>query len=118
MVDIGIVNNEKVFLTSLAGGAFVDTSYMTAKNLKLVMGPLAYYLPFTELTALKTYDLEITVDGIRYDEKAYMFLLLNGKSVGIFSNFIDTGNISDGIMELIIIRESTTMEIANLFLRS
>ena len=116
MVDIGIVNDEKVFLTSLAGGAFVDTSYMTDKNLKLVMGPLAYYLkPFTELTALKTYDLEITVDGIKYDEKAYMFLLLNGKSVGTFSNFIDTGNISDGIMELIIIRESTTIEIANLF---
>ena len=116
MVDAGIVNKERVFLSSLAGGAFADTSYTTDKNLKLVMGSLAYYLkPLTELTTLKAYDIEITADDKTYQEKAYMFILLNGKSVGNFSNFIDTGNISDGIMELIIIKESTAIEIANLF---
>jgi len=116
MVDAGVVNHEKVFLSSLTGGAFADTSYTTDKNLKLVMGPLAYYLkPLTELTTLKAYDIEITADDKTYQEKAYMFILLNGKSVGNFTNFIDTGSISDGIMELIVIKESTPIEIANLF---
>jgi len=115
-IDVGLVNNEKIFLTSLAGGAFTDTSFSTDKNLKLMMGPLAYYLkPFTELSLVKAYDIEATVDGEKYAESVYMFLLINGKSVGNFSNFIDTANISDGIMELILIKESSPKEIANLF---
>lgn len=115
-IDVGLVNNENIFLTSLAAGAFTDTSFSTDKNLKLMMGPLAYYLkPFTELTSIKAYNIEVTVDGKRYSERVYMLLLINGKSVGNFSNFVDTANISDGIMELILIKESPTKEIANLF---
>lgn len=115
-IDVGLVNDEKIFLTSLAGGAFTETSFSTDKNLKWMMGPLAYYLkPFTELTSVRTYDIEVIADDKKYLENVYMFILLNGKSVGNFSNFVDTANISDGIMELILIKESSTIEIANLF---
>ncbi|MGB5824519.1 MAG: YegS/Rv2252/BmrU family lipid kinase [Proteocatella sp.] len=115
-IDVGLVNNENIFLTSLAGGAFTDTSFSTDKNLKLMMGPLAYYLkPFTELSSIRAYAIEAIVDGKKYSENVYMFLLINGKSVGNFSNFVDTANISDGIMELILIKESSTKDIANLF---
>lgn len=115
-IDVGIVNDEQIFLTSLAGGVFTDTSFSTDKNLKLMMGPLAYYLkPFTELSNIKAYAIEVDLDGKIYKENVYMFLLLNGKSVGNFTNFIDMANISDGVMELVLIKESPTLEIANLF---
>lgn len=115
-IDVGLVNKKQIFLTSLAGGTFTDTSFSTDKNLKLVMGPLAYYLkPFTEIANIKPYNIEIESDGRIYKESVYMFLLLNGKSVGNFTNFIDTADLSDGLMELVLIRESPTLDIANLF---
>lgn len=115
-IDVGIVNDQQIFLTSLAGGVFTDTSFSTDKNLKLMMGPLAYYLkPFTELSNIKAYAIEVELDDKVYKENVYMFLLLNGKSVGNFTNFIDMANISDGVMELVLIKESNTLEIANLF---
>ena len=115
-IDVGIVNDQQIFLTSLAGGVFTDTSFSTDKNLKFMMGPLAYYLkPFTELSNIKAYAIEVELDDKVYKENVYMFLLLNGKSVGNFTNFIDMANISDGVMELVLIKESNTLEIANLF---
>lgn len=115
-IDVGIVNYKHIFLTSLVGGIFTDTSFSTDKNLKFIMGPLAYYLkPLTELNNIKSYEIEVDVDNNVYKENVYMFLLLNGKSVGNFTNFIDTANISDGVMELVLIKESSTLEIANLF---
>lgn len=116
-IDVGKVNDKSIFLTSLAGGSFADTSFSTDKNLKLVMGPLAYYLkPLTEIANIKPYRVSIEADGKQYDENIYMFLLLNGKSVGNFTNFIEIADLSDGLMELVLIKESNTLEIANLFL--
>lgn len=116
-VDVGMINQERVFLSSLAGGMFVETSYATDGNLKQVFGPLAYYLkPISELVNIKSYKLRVETRDEIVEESAFLFLLLNGKSVGNFQNFIDLADVSDGMMELVLILDTgNPLESADLF---
>ena len=115
-IDVGLINKKQVFLTSLAGGNFVDTTFETDKKLKQRLGPLAYYLkPLTELTNIKAYPIKVTVDKVTYEEKATVFVMVNGNAVGTFDKFIDNADMADGVMELILITEATMLENISLF---
>ncbi len=115
-IDVGLINGNNIFLTSLAGGNFIDTTFETDKKLKQVLGPLAYYLkPLTEITSIKTYIVEVDVDGVLYTERISMFVLLNGNSVGNFDKFLDTADMSDGLMELVLINEAPVIDIISIF---
>lgn len=115
-LDVGQVNNKNIFLTSLAGGNFVETTYATDKNLKYMFGSLAYYIkPLSELTSLKSYNVRITVDGQHYNEKIAIFVMVNGAAVGNFDNFVTDASMSDGIMELVLIKESSAKDNLALF---
>lgn len=115
-IDVGLINKKQVFLTSLAGGNFVDTTFETDKKLKQRLGPLAYYLkPLTELTNIKTYPIKVTVDKVTYEEKVTVFVMVNGNAVGTFDKFIDNADMADGVMELILITEATMLENISLF---
>ena len=115
-IDVGLINDKHIFLTSLAGGNFVDTTFETDKKLKQRLGPLAYYLkPLTELANIKTYPVKVTVDGQIYEENISMFVLVNGNAVGNFDNFLDTADMTDGVMELVLIKEDKTIENLSLF---
>lgn len=115
-IDVGLINKKQVFLTSLAGGNFVDTTFETDKKLKQRLGPLAYYLkPLTELTNIKAYPIKVTVDQVTYEEKVTVFVMVNGNAVGTFDKFIDNADMADGVMELILITEATMLENISLF---
>ena len=115
-IDVGLVNKKQVFLTSLAGGNFVDTTFETDKKLKQRLGPLAYYLkPLTELTNIKAYPIKVTVDKVTYEEKVTVFVMVNGNAVGTFDKFIDNADMADGVMELILITEASMLENISLF---
>lgn len=115
-IDVGLINDKNIFLTSLAGGNFIDTTFETDKKLKQRLGPLAYYIkPLTELANIKAYPLKITVDGKSYEERVSIFVIVNGNAVGNFDNFLDMANMKDGVMELVLIKEATTIENLSLF---
>ncbi|MFC4804577.1 YegS/Rv2252/BmrU family lipid kinase [Filifactor villosus] len=117
-VDVGCVNNKDYFLSSLAGGVFVQTSFATDAGLKETLGPLAYYIkPLSELKNVKSFPLTIETDKETITENVYLFLLLNGRSVGNFTNFLKQTDIQDGKMEMILIKEGSPVETANLFLK-
>ncbi len=109
--DIGLVNEKMIFLTSLAGGNFIDTSFETDKKLKSVLGGLAYYIkPLADLTNVKSYDIKVTVDGKVYQERIVVFVIVNGSAVGNFDNFVNDADMSDGVMELVLIKEASAFE--------
>ena len=94
-VDFGLINGKKIFLSSYASGLFSKISYNTDKNLKKTIGKVAYYLNgLTELTNIKKFDLKMQIfDGKDYEdieEKAILFMILNGKSVAGFDEIISS----------------------------
>ncbi|MDO5088296.1 MAG: YegS/Rv2252/BmrU family lipid kinase [Leptotrichiaceae bacterium] len=117
--DFGLINDSTVFLSSYAGGLFTKVSYNTDKNLKKVIGKAAYHISgLGELANMKKFDLNITLDtGETVCEKSVLYMILNGKSVGGFDGIIDNADMSDGIMNIIIIKNiENPFDIPQIFL--
>ncbi len=117
-VDIGVINDNKYFLNTCAGGLFVDVSFNTHDELKRNFGPLAYYLKaLGEVAHKKSFPLKIITDSDCFEDKALLFCILNGTDVGGFPNLLKDADISDGLMDIIIIKNCAHIDLANLFFR-
>lgn len=117
-LDIGRMNEKRYFLSTCAGGLFVDVSTKTPPVYKRNFGPLAYYLHgLSELTNIRPFDLTIQTDKFELKEKILLFLILNGNHAAGFENLLDTADLSDGRMDLILIKECSYFDLANLFVR-
>lgn len=117
-VDVGIINEEKFFLSSCAGGLFVDVSYKTNTELKKNLGPLAYYLTgFGEMAKIDSFKIKLDSDMGLIQENVLLFIILNGKHAAGFNNIIREAEMTDGIMDIMLIRKCSHIDIANIFYR-
>ncbi len=117
-IDIGLINGEKYCLNTCAGGNFVDVSYSTNSELKKNFGPLAYYLTaLGELTTLKTVKLKLSTDDEVVEGDFLLFLILNGKHAAGFSNLIGEADLSDGYMDILLVKNCLHVEMASLFFK-
>lgn len=105
-VDFGLINGNKIFLSSYAGGLFTKVSYATDKGLKKTFGKTAYYITgIDELKNIKKFDLKIRIDdNEEISEKAILYMILNGKNVGGFDELLQNANVDDGIMDILIVK--------------
>lgn len=117
-VDAGLINNEKYCLNTCAGGNFVDVSYNTSSEFKKNFGPLAYYLTaLGELSNLKSVKLKLTTDNEIIEDDFLLFLILNGKHAAGFSNLVDGADLSDGFMDILLLKNCLHIELAGLLLK-
>jgi len=117
-VDVGLVNEEYFFLNTCAGGLFVDASFTTHSELKKNFGTFAYYLKAaTEVTNIKPFKIEMKTDTATVKEQILIFLILNGKHGAGFSNLVREANVSDGIMDIILIKNCTHIDLAAMFFK-
>ena len=105
-VDFGLINGNKIFLSSYAGGLFTKVSYATDKGLKKTFGKTAYYITgIDELKNIKKFDLQMRIDdNEEISEKAILYMILNGKNVGGFDELLQNANVDDGIMDILIVK--------------
>lgn len=105
-VDFGLINGNKIFLSSYAGGLFTKVSYATDKGLKKTFGKTAYYITgIDELKNIKKFDLKMRIDdNEEILEKAILYMILNGKNVGGFDELLQNANVDDGIMDILIVK--------------
>ena len=117
-IDAGLINGGTYFLNTCAGGNFVDASYNTSSDLKRNIGPLAYYMKaLGEMTALKPVNLKITTDDGTIEQEFFFFLILNGRHAAGFSNVIQAADLSDGYMDMLLLRSCPPIELAGLFFK-
>lgn len=105
-VDFGLINGNKIFLSSYAGGLFTKVSYATDKGLKKTFGKTAYYITgIDELKNIKKFDLKMRIDdNEEISEKAILYMILNGKNVGGFDELLQNANVDDGIMDILVVK--------------
>lgn len=113
--DIGIINDgEMIFVNEVAGGVLVSASFSTDQNLKKVFGPLAYYINgIGELANIKPFELTVTTPEQVYNEKALIFVVLNGSDMSGFSNVIKEAQMQDGYMDILIFKDTNPIEITD-----
>ena len=118
-VDVGLVNNERYFLSTFGGGMFVGASFdPSITELKKKFGSFAYYLKgLTEMMNVKSFPLKINADGKVYEEDAVLFLIVNGRHAGGFSNLLKAADMSDGIMDILIVKKCMHIDLTRMFLK-
>lgn len=117
-VDVGLINEEKYFLSSCAGGVFVDVSFNTDNELKKNFGPFAYYLKaLSEVRNMKSVRLVLKTEKGVIEEDALMFVIINGKHVAGFSNILKDADYSDGLMDIALVKNCKHIDLAGIFFK-
>jgi len=111
-VDCGRAG-DKYFLNVLAGGVFTDVAYTVPSELKTAFGPAAYWFSamkdFQEIN--ETIPLVIKKDDGDITAEALMFFVSNTKSVGGFRNLMTQADVTDGMLDVMIVKKVDYAEI-------
>ncbi len=115
-VDVGLVNEKQYFLSTCAGGIFVDVSFSTQNELKKNLGNLAYYLKaLTEVRNIRPFNVKVTTESQVVEESILLFVILNGRHAAGFYNLISEADVSDGFMDIILIKNCSHLDLASIF---
>ncbi len=114
-VDIGLINEKRYFLNTCAGGLFANVPANTENELKERLGPFAYYLQaLSEMVNISSFPLKIQTEDEIIEEDTLLFLILNGKHGAGFTNVIEQADLSDGMMDILIIKNCSRFDLAPL----
>lgn len=117
-VDVGLINGSQYFLSTYAGGNFVDVSFSTNSELKKNFGPLAYYLKgVSEVANIKSFDLKITADEHHIEGRFFLFLVTNGRQAAGFPNLAMEADYTDGYMDIILVKKCSNINLASIFFK-
>lgn len=116
--DVGFINDTQYFLSTFAGGNLVDVSFNTNSDLKKNFGPLAYYLKgLSEVANIKSFDLRVVADEQVIEGKFLLFLIVNGRQAAGFPNLVNDADLTDGYMDLILVKKCSNINLASIFFK-
>lgn len=109
----------KTFNYVAAFGAFTDVSYDTPQGTKNTFGSMAYIFEgIKRLSSLPSYDVKITYDGGKLEERVFLCIVMNSTSIaGIHNaNMLSNVSLNDGLFEMLVFKQPTNiLEIQNVF---
>lgn len=106
-VDVGKVNNE-YFINVLAAGMLTDIAYKVPKDKKAVLGKMAYYLEgVKEFPKQLTQNMTLSFHSKEFNDTLdiMLFLVTNSKSVGGFADAAPLASVSDGYLDVLILKK-------------
>lgn len=118
-VDVGKVN-DRYFVNVLAGGLLTDVGYKVPKELKAIMGKMAYYVEGAKdlpKNLFRTVKVRFTSEEYTKDVEAVVFIVANSRSVGGFKNMASLASVSDGLLDVIVLRKVEFPNITNLLIK-
>lgn len=119
-VDAGKINDE-YFINVIAGGILTDIAYKVPKDRKAILGKMAYYIEGAlELPKQLSGDLmriEYEVDGVTKQEEVIVFIIANSRSVGGFLGAAPLASVSDGLLDILILKKVEIHQVADLVMK-
>lgn len=118
-IDIGVVNNDKYFFSSLAGGFFTQVAYNTPTYAKKNFKQLAYYFnTLLSMNQFKTFQITVTDDSmVPTDYSCAMFLCATGTQVAGFKGVFKDVSLFDEMLDLIILKDCSYLDLPIAFLQ-
>lgn len=114
-VDCGKANDD-YFLNVVAAGLLTDVAYKANNDVKTFIGPAAYWLSaLKDLPSInRSFPVKITANGQTYEEDIIMFMISNTKSVGGFRSLMSKADITDGVLDMLVIKKMDPIEVVPL----
>ena len=115
-VDCGKAG-ESYFMNVLAAGSFADVIYNVQPDLKTALGPVAYWISaMKDIPSLNNSEHIIIHNGDEVIETdAVMFFVSNTSSVGGFRNLMSHADVTDGLLDVMVLKKVERNEIMPLF---
>lgn len=117
-VDLGRID-DNFFVNVAAGGLLSTVGYKVQPEAKLVLGRAAYYIEgLREITTqgLEPVHLKVESEEFSGEEDALLFLISNTTSIGGFKKIAPSADVTDGFLDVIIIKKSALPDMANIFI--
>lgn len=117
-VDLGKVNDE-YFMNVAASGLLTDIGYKVSPEIKAVFGKMAYYIEgLKEIPRNKFKPIKVRFKSEEYskEESILLFLISNTASIGGFSRIAPDADVTDGYLDVIIVKKSEVQDIAQIFI--
>lgn len=109
--DAGMCNGS-YFVNAVSIGAVIDASQKTNAVTKNALGIFAYYIKaLSELHTLRALDVTITTPDRVMEENIFFMAVLNGKSAAGLRRLGMHSDISDGLLDVIIVKEMKASEL-------
>lgn len=119
-VDAGKINDE-YFINVIAGGILTDIAYKVPKDRKAIFGKMAYYVEGAlELPKQFFGDLmhlEFEVENEVRQEDVTVFIVANSRSVGGFKDAIPMASVTDGKLDILILKKVELYQVSNLLFK-
>ncbi len=116
-IDVGKAN-EKYFINVCNMGLFSGVSHQVDPELKKKLGRFAYYLKgFEEIQNYQAMDITITTEHECIHEKYILVLVFNGKGAGGLLKLAKYAQITDGVFDLVCIKDVNFFDVPGLFLK-
>ena len=108
--------NDDYFLNVVAAGLLTDIAYKANNDVKTLIGPAAYWLSaIKDLPSLnRAFPVKITANGQTYEEDIIMFMISNTKSVGGFRGLMSKADITDGVLDMLVIKKMDPIDVVPL----
>jgi diacylglycerol kinase (ATP) len=105
-MDVGMVN-QRYFVNVASAGLLTDVSTKVDQRIKNTLGQLAYYLKGLEtLPTYRPFRVKFEHEGVIFDEDILLLLIINGLSVGGLRNIVPRASLTDGKLDVLIIRQT------------
>lgn len=117
-VDLGKVNDE-YFINVAASGLLTNVGYQVQPEAKAIFGRAAYYMEgIKEIPRQKFQPIKVQFESEEYkkEEDILLFLISNSASIGGFKLLAPDANVSDGYLDVVIIKKSEVGDLAQIFL--
>lgn len=116
-IDLGRTN-DNYFVNVAAGGLLTNVGYQVQPEAKAILGRLAYYFEGLKELAMEGLDpIKVRFESQEYtrEEEILLFLISNSSSIGGFKNLAPDADVLDGLIDVLIIKNSDVAELANIF---
>ena len=108
---------DSYFMNVLAGGSFADVIYNVQPDLKTALGPVAYWISAMKDIPSLNSSQHITIHNgdETIETDAVMFFVSNTSSVGGFRNLMSRADVTDGLLDVMVLKKMERTEIMPLF---
>lgn len=116
-IDLGKINN-KYFVNVAAGGLLTDVGFQVPIEAKALLGRMAYYfegLRTLILQGIEPIHLSFESEEYTKEEDVLLFVVSNSASIGGFKKLAPDADVLDGLLDVLIIKNSDIPELANIF---
>lgn len=118
-VDLGRSGND-YFVNVAAAGLLTEVAHQVPIEAKAMLGRLAYYLEglkeFLSMN-MEPVKMKFTSEEYTCEEEILLFIISNSSSIGGFKNLAPKADVSDSLLDVMIIKKSDLTEMANIFLK-